>query len=241
MQRVTHRHPIHALAVLMVLLQLLGTAGPAGAASHREAPLIALDPTADLTDVYAFRSWENPDRAVFIMNVIPQQTPASGPNFFNLDDQVLYAFHLDLDQDGKSDDLDIEFVATTEIRNNASAAAPLANFQDLPISYAAVPPITALDGPGSEGLGLRQTYRVRFRGKGPGRGDRATVPQAGRLDGRRTAGPSSPCRPTSARGRCRTTRAWRLRGSTTSATASACSSAGARRPSTSTSARRSTP
>jgi hypothetical protein len=180
MQRVTQRHPIHALAVLMVLLlQLLGTAGPAGAASHREAPLIALDPTADLTDVYAFRSWENPDRAVFIMNVIPQQTPASGPNFFNLDDQVLYAFHLDLDQDGQSDDLDIEFVATTEIRNNASAAAPLANFQDLPVSYAAVPPIIALDGPGSEGLGLRQTYRVRFRGKGLGEAIERLFPRRG--------------------------------------------------------------
>ncbi|MGH7359637.1 MAG: DUF4331 family protein, partial [Candidatus Rokuibacteriota bacterium] len=168
MQRPRHRSPVHALAGLMTVLQILTVAGAAGAASHREAPLIALDPTADITDVYAFRSWENTDRAVFVMNVIPQQAPASGPNFFNLDDQVLYAFHLDLDQDGKADDLDIEFVTTTEIRNNASAAAPLANFQDLPIAYGAVPAITALDGAGSEGLGLRQTYRVRFRGKGPG-------------------------------------------------------------------------
>ena len=179
MQRVKHRHPAHTLAALMVLLQLLGAAAPAGAASHREAPLIALDAPADLTDVYAFRSWENPDRAVFIMNVFPAQTPASGPNFFNLDDQVLYAFHLDLDQDGQSDDLDIEFVATTEIRNNASAAAPLANFQDLPLAYAAVPPITALDGPGSEGLGLRQTYRVRFRGNGLGEAIERLFPAQG--------------------------------------------------------------
>ncbi|HEX2500014.1 MAG TPA: DUF4331 domain-containing protein [Methylomirabilota bacterium] len=168
MKRARHRSSAHALAGLMILLQLLAVAGSAGAASHREAPLIALDPTADITDVYAFRSWENTDHAVFIMNVIPQQVPASGPNFFNLDDQVLYAFHLDLDQDGKADDLHIEFVTTTEIRNNASPAAPLANFRDLPISYGAVPAITALDGAGSEGLGLRQTYRVRFWGKGPG-------------------------------------------------------------------------
>jgi hypothetical protein len=154
----------------MVLLQLVALAGSAGAASHREAPLIALDPTADITDVYAFRGWESgkTDRAVFIMNVIPQQSPASGPNFFNLDDQVLYAFHFDLNQDGKADDLHIEFVTTTTIRNNASQGAPLANFQDLPIAYGAVPPITALDGPGSAGLGLRQTYVVRARGKGLG-------------------------------------------------------------------------
>ena len=42
----------------MVLLQLLVAVGPAGAASHREAPLIALDPAADITDVYFFRSWD---------------------------------------------------------------------------------------------------------------------------------------------------------------------------------------
>ena len=29
------------------------------AASHREAPQIAMDPTADITDVYFFRSWED--------------------------------------------------------------------------------------------------------------------------------------------------------------------------------------
>jgi Domain of unknown function (DUF4331) len=181
MQRARHRASVHALAGLMVLLQLLGLAGSTDAASHREAPLIALDPTADITDVYAFRGWElgKTDRAVFIMNVIPQQAPASGPNFFNLDDQVRYAFHFDLDQDGQADDLDIEFVTTTAIRNNASPGTPLANFQDLPIAYGAVPPITTLDGPGSEGLGLRQTYRVRVRGKGPGQTIENLFPQRG--------------------------------------------------------------
>ena len=79
-------HPIcRGVAVIVMALMTLTTTAPiARAASHREAPLIALDPTADLTDVYAFRSWENSDKAVFIMNVIPQQAPASGPNFFNL-------------------------------------------------------------------------------------------------------------------------------------------------------------
>jgi hypothetical protein len=181
MQRAGHRSPVHALAALLIVLQLLTLAGSAGAASHREAPLIALDPTADITDVYAFRGWESgkTETAVFIMNVIPQQTPASGPNFFNLDDQVLYAFHFDLDQDGMADDLRIEFVTTTEIRNNASPAAPLANFRDLPIAYGAVPAITTLDGPGSEGLGLRQTYRVRFEGKGPGKAVENLFPRRG--------------------------------------------------------------
>lgn len=145
-----------ALAALMVL-----SSAPVGwAASHREAPLIALDPTADITDVYAFRSWEDPSKAVFIMNVIPSQVPASGPNFFNFDDEVVYALHLDLNADGDAADAIIEFRFHTALR---------VPFDDLPVSYAGVDPvpglppaITALDGPGSEGLGLRQKYSVRI-------------------------------------------------------------------------------
>lgn len=151
--------PVQLLALVLIAVMIFTAVPVARAASHREAPLIALDPTADLTDVYAFRSWENDTKAVFIMNVIPQQVPASGPNFYNLDDQVLYAFHFDLNQDGNPDDLDIEFNFTTEIRDNS--ASGVLNFKDVPISYAGVPSITALDGPGSAGIGLRQKYQVR--------------------------------------------------------------------------------
>jgi hypothetical protein len=148
------------MAVFLTALMATGTGAPmAGAASHREAPLIALDPTADLTDVYAFRSWENADKAVFIMNVIPAQVPAGGPNFYNLDDDVLYAFNFDLNQDGIADDLRVEFKFETEIRDNSKAGG--LNLRDVPISYVGVPPITALDGPGSEGIGLRQKYQLR--------------------------------------------------------------------------------
>jgi len=156
--RTSARPLIRGIALLLAGLMVASEVPVAQAASHREAPLIALDPTADLTDVYAFRSWENDTKAVFIMNVIPQQVPASGPNYFNLDDDVRYSFHFDLNQDGIAEDLRIDFRFKTAIRNNSSAAA--LNFKDIPISYAGVPPITALDGPGSEGLGLRQTYTV---------------------------------------------------------------------------------
>jgi hypothetical protein len=150
---------VRLIAALMALLMVATSAPVTRAASHREAPLIALDPTADITDVYAFRSWEDPTKAVFIMNVIPSQVPASGPNFFNFDDDVLYAFHFDLNADGKADDLTIKFRFTTEIRSP---------FDDLPVAYAGVdsvpglpPAITALDGSGSAGLGLRQRYSVQ--------------------------------------------------------------------------------
>ena len=95
------------------------------------------------------------------MNVIPSQVPASGPNFFNFDDEVVYALHFDLDADGDARGRDrSSFGSTPAIR---------APFDDLPVSYAGVdrcpvcrPRITALDGPGSEGLGLRQKYSVRI-------------------------------------------------------------------------------
>ena len=127
-------------------------------ASHREAPLIALDPTADITDVYAFRSWDDPTKAVFIMNVIPAQEPSAGPNYFNFDDEVLYRIHLDTNQNGIAGDVVYEFRFDTEIR---------APFDDLPVAYAGVdgvsglpPSIRALEGPDAAGLGLRQRYTV---------------------------------------------------------------------------------
>jgi hypothetical protein len=155
--QIAPRPVVRSVARLLTVLMVASGAPVAEAASHREAPLISLDPTADLTDVYAFRSWEDASKAVFIMNVIPQQVPASGPNFFNLDEEVRYSFNFDLNQNGIAEDLRIDFRFKTEIRNSSPAGL---NFRDIPISYAGVPPITALDGAGSEGLGLRQTYTV---------------------------------------------------------------------------------
>ena len=160
MRQIRERTLVKMAAAAMAAVVLAATAPTGWAASHREAPLMALDPAADITDVYAFRSWEDPSKAVFIMNVIPSQVPASGPNFFNFDDDVVYAFHLDLDADGDADDAILEFRFTTALRPP---------FEDLPVAYAGVDPvpglppaITALDGPGSEGLGMRQKYSMRI-------------------------------------------------------------------------------
>ena len=129
----------------------LASAG-AFAASHREAPLIANDPTADNTDFYMFRSWTNPANVVFIVNVIPAEEPSAGPNYFNFGDDVLYRINVDTNADG-ADDLTYEVRFKTELRG------PLTGLR-LPLSYVALPPITALDGTGSEGLILRQQYTV---------------------------------------------------------------------------------
>jgi Domain of unknown function (DUF4331) len=68
--------------------------------SHREAPEISKDPVADSTDLYAFVSPDAPDTVTIIANYIPLQSPASGPNFFEFGDDVLYEIHIDNNGDG---------------------------------------------------------------------------------------------------------------------------------------------
>ena len=62
------------------------TLGPGNgtASSHREAPLIAEDPSADLTDVYAFRSPDKPSTVTIMANVIPGEDPAAGPMYLHM-------------------------------------------------------------------------------------------------------------------------------------------------------------
>ena len=151
---------ITRIAAAVAIAMTLGGITGANAASHREAPAIANDPTADLTDVYFFRSWSNPNNVVLIMNVVPGQEPSAGPNYFSFGDDVLYTFHLDTNGDGKADgDLAYEIKFKTQIRGGLTSLK-------LPVAYAAVPPITALDGEDSDGLIVRQSYTVtEVRGK----------------------------------------------------------------------------
>ena len=142
-----------SLAVLALVVGLAPTAS--SAASHREAPLISLDPTADISDFFMFRSYEagQEDKVVLIMDVIPGEEPSSGPNYWNFDPSVLYTFSIDNDKDGDADDVRFEIRFKNEFRGTIKDLG-------LFLSYVAIPPITALDGAGSEGLGLRQTYTV---------------------------------------------------------------------------------
>ena len=75
-------------AAFMLCVMALQITAPVFASSHREAPLIADDPLADNTDVYAFRSPEDPNKVTIIANYIPLQGPAAGPNFFEFGEDV---------------------------------------------------------------------------------------------------------------------------------------------------------
>ena len=74
-----------------------------GASSHREAPSISQDPTADATDLYAFRSPDAPDTITFIANYVPLQSPTAGPNFYKFGDNVLYEVNIDNNGDAIED------------------------------------------------------------------------------------------------------------------------------------------
>src|ERR1041385_7325931 len=146
---------IKPLVCLFTALQLALPTLPA--ASHREAPITALDRTADITDWYAFVSYDSPGKVTMILNVDPLLEPSNGPNYFPFDPNVLYEMHVDINNDGKADDIVFQFRFTTE--NRAANTFP-GLFQAYVGGIAGIPPITRLDGPGSEGLALRQTYTV---------------------------------------------------------------------------------
>ena len=82
------------IAMLGIVISL-GLATPARASSHMDAPLIVLDPAANTTDVYAFRSNNNGKQYLTVgLAVYPFEEPGIGPNKYNFDDNVLYEIHV---------------------------------------------------------------------------------------------------------------------------------------------------
>ncbi len=79
------------------------------ASSHREAPLIANDPLADNTDLYAFRSPDDPNKVTIIANYVPLQLPQGGPNYNSFGENVRYEIHIDNDITTKGDDIIYRF------------------------------------------------------------------------------------------------------------------------------------
>jgi hypothetical protein len=131
-------------AGLAALLLVVGPApGPATASSHREAPLIASDPTADNTDLYAFVSPDRPNTVTVIANYIPFEEPAGGPNFSNFDDNALYELHIDNSGDGRDD-------VTYQFRFQTTTSNPNTFLYN-------TGPITSLNDPD---WNVRQTYSV---------------------------------------------------------------------------------
>ncbi len=163
------------VALLLAAACTVLPASAAFAANHREAPLTALDHKADITDWFAFVSYDDPSKVTMILNTDPLLEPANGPNYHPFDPEVVYEMKVDNNFDG-DEDFKVIFRFQTEIRApgvftgfvgaGGGINAPTNSPAPVPAGTPIVPPaITALDGPGAAGLSLRQTYSVTIQKK----------------------------------------------------------------------------
>ena len=128
------------------LLAVASIAGPALGSSHREAPLIGFDPSADITDLYAFVSPDAPDTVTLIANYNGFQEPSGGPNFYPFNPDVTYWIKVDNTGDGV-EDLTWTFDFETSVANPDS------------FLYSGYGPIGAVDS------NVTQTYSVAQNGE----------------------------------------------------------------------------
>ncbi|MBA2641504.1 MAG: DUF4331 domain-containing protein [Actinobacteria bacterium] len=107
-----------ALGAAVAAAAFVGALGPsgAGASSHREAPLISDDPSADNTDVYAFVSPDAAHTVTLIANYIPFEDPAGGPNYYRFDPTALYELKVDNNGDAE-EDVTYQFRFKTTVSN----------------------------------------------------------------------------------------------------------------------------
>src|SRR5215831_14574228 len=75
------------------------------ASSHREAPLIANDPQADNTDLYAFRDPNDSSRIIIIADYIPCEMPMGGPNYYQFGTDIRYEIHIKNNPNTTGDDI----------------------------------------------------------------------------------------------------------------------------------------
>src|ERR1700676_979263 len=94
---------------LLLMTILLGAAIALMSSSHREAPMIANDPLADNTDLYAFRSPDHPDKITILANYIPAQLPFAGPNYYQFGEDIRYEIHIDNNLATPGDDIIYRF------------------------------------------------------------------------------------------------------------------------------------
>ncbi len=127
----------------LLLLSASGAAAIVGlttssASSHREAPLIAGDPQADNTDVYAFVSPDKPTTTTLVANWIPFEEPNGGPNFYAWATDAHYDIHVDNNGDGAAD-LTYQWTFTNHYRDDANQflynTGPVKNLTDPTLNF----------------------------------------------------------------------------------------------------------
>ncbi len=110
MKSISHpKYRMLRLRNLCFLFNLFIVSNLAIGSSHREAPLIASDPLADNTDLYAFRSPDNPNTITIIANYIPGELPYGGPNYYSFGENIRYEIHIDNDASKPGDEIVYRF------------------------------------------------------------------------------------------------------------------------------------
>ena len=132
--------PHYALALTRIgaaFATLLFAPAITRASSHMDAPLITRDPSAHITDVYAFVSEVgNVKYLTAAMAVYPFEEPSIGPNKYNFDDNVLYAIHVAVGNDLAEGQPTISYLFKfhTAFKNNDTIAqsflGPIENVDD---------------------------------------------------------------------------------------------------------------
>ncbi|MEO5953324.1 MAG: DUF4331 family protein [Chloroflexia bacterium] len=143
MKYVKALHLVVALALILSIATFGSRPSTVSASSHREAPNIIQDPTADNTDVYAFVSPDKPDTVTLVANFIPFEHPGNGPNFYQFDDNVRYAFNIDNVGDAQAH-ITYQFRFTTQYTK-----PEISDYNDGPIE--------SIDSPN---LNVKQRYTV---------------------------------------------------------------------------------
>ena len=159
---------------LVAAMFMGGAILPAQASSHREAPLIAGDPLADNTDVYAFRSTESgrDGFVTLIANFIPLEIPGAGPHYYRFDSTVLYEIKIDNTGDGV-EDISYQFEFSNQIKNGDSVLGLAAPNEALAGKGGVDPLITSLTDPDYNEV---QTYKVTRIDKKSGKKGTVLVP-----------------------------------------------------------------
>lgn len=134
---------------------------PVFASGHGNSPKLMLDPGADISALYAFRSWEDNEKLILIMNVVPGQEPGNAPMYQIFDESVLHSIHIDNDRDGEADDLRYDISFDTRVKPALDQFYFIQAYLGHPdVPFPELHGITSLEGPGAEGMTVKQTFTI---------------------------------------------------------------------------------
>jgi len=158
----THPATRGEMAALVAIFVVAWALLPGQASSHREAPLIAQDPMADNTDVYAWRNADDPSKVTLIANFVPLQKPDGGPNFYGFDPNVIYEVHVDNNGDAV-EDITFQWRFTTEVRNPGTFlynTGVVTSIDDPDLNVRQFYRLVRIDGPRRTGTATELTGRL---------------------------------------------------------------------------------